>query len=158
MAVSPDLLKLITKEGGKELAQVVTLTDKANTAVAERKRAEDEFESKAADIQRRHQEMMTVGVQNIAIGAVVGFGLGGAIAWLAHDSIADYFGRGSWPSLLALPTSGIVLLGFTPKLFADRRSAPGEKKEERAASFGAALGLLTVGGYCSYTDYAALNP
>lgn len=153
MAVSADLLKVITRDGGKDLAAIVQLTDKANSAVAEKKRAEEEFASTAADIERRFHESMTAGVQSVAVAAVAGFGLGGTIAWLAHDSIATYFGKGTWPALLTLPAAGIVVLAATPKMFKDKRGNPGEQKEERAASFGAGLGLLTIGGYCSYQDY-----
>ncbi len=148
-------MKLITRDGGKELASVVALTDKAQTAELEKKRAEAEFEEKTQEIEKRYRDQMTVGVQNLAIATVFGFGLGGGLAYLAHDYVADYFGRGSPMALLTLPAAGIVVIAATPKMLQDSKKAPGEKKEERAASYGAGLGLLVVGGYCSYEDYMA---
>lgn len=151
-------MKLITREGGKELANVVALQDKANSAVLDRQRAELEFEEKTAEIEKRYRESMTVGVQNLAIATVFGFGLGGAIAYLAHDYVANYFGRGKPLALLTLPAVGIAIIAATPRFLQDSKKAPGEKKEERAASYGAGLGLIAVGGYCSYEDYVAANP
>jgi hypothetical protein len=150
-----DLLKLITREAGKDVATIVQKTEEASRARAEARAAESEFETKVLTLEGKMKEMMTTGVESAAFSGALGFGLGGAIAFIAHDQVASYFGKGSWPALLTLPGAGLLVLAVTPSFFKDKKKGSGENATTRAASYGTALGLLGVGGYFSYQDYMA---
>lgn len=150
---------MITREGSKELATQVELDQKLQNAMAAKKQADEDADRRVAEIEAKWNEAVTIGSQRVTTAAVFGFGVGGGLAFFAHDFIADYFGRGTAYALLALPVTGAAMLAITPGVFADRpgKKHAGENKETRAASYGAGAGLLLVGGYCSYLDYAA-NP
>lgn len=155
MALSQDLMKLITRTGGKDVATIVEKTEQAAKAKSDLKQAEESFEAKIALMDKRYANQMTQGVEQVAITSAIGFGLGGGLAYIAHDSIASYFGKGSWPALLTLPALGAITVAVTPSMFKDKRSDPGGNATARAGGYGFGVGLLAVGGYLSYQDYMA---
>jgi cobalamin biosynthesis protein CobD/CbiB len=154
--LSKDILKMITREAGKDVAVIAQKTEEATKAKADLKKAEDSFEEKVAAMDRRVRETMSTGVESAAMGGALGFGLGGGAAYLLHDTVAGYFGRGTWTAMLVLPVTGAVTLAVVPSMLKDRKSAPGENASARAGAYGAGLGLLSVGGYLSYEDYKAI--
>jgi len=155
MSLSNDSLKLITRTAGKEVAQIVQTSDQLAKAKADAKAAEESFDAKVALMDKKFANQMTQGVEQVALASAISFGIGGAIAYIAHDSIATYFGKGSWPALLTLPAVGVVVIAATPAVFKDKRSDPGGNATARASGYGFGTGLLMVGGYLSYQDYTA---
>lgn len=150
-----DILTLITRAAGKDVATIVAKTDEVAKTRQELRHAESSFEEKIATMDRRLKEANTAGIESAAMAGALGFGAGGGAAFLLHDQVASYFGKGSWPALLALPAAGIGMIAITPSLFKDKKSAPGENAAVRSAAYGGGLGLATVGGYFSYQDYSA---
>ena len=153
--MNKELLKLITKEAGKDVATIVAKTDEAARTRSELRHAENSFDERISDMSRRLREANTAGLEAAAISGAVGFGAGGGAAYLLHDQVAAYFGKGSWAALLTLPVAGIATFAAVPALFKDKKSAPGENASMRAAGYGAGLGLAGVAGYLSYQDYTA---
>lgn len=153
--LSKDILKMITREAGKDVAVIAQKTEEATKARADLKRAEEDFEEKVSAMDKRVRETMSTGIEGAALGGAFGFGIGGTIAYLAHDAVADYFGKGTWPAMLLLPGTGAVVLMAAPSVLKDRKSAPGENASTRAGAYGAGIGLIAVGGYLSYQDYSA---
>ncbi len=154
--LSKEILKMITREAGKDVAVIAQKTEEATKARSDLKRAEDDFEAKVSAMDRKVKETMTAGVESAAMGGAIGFGLGGGAAYLLHDTVADYFGRGTMTAMVVLPAAGVLILAVAPSALKDRKSAPGENASTRAGAYGAGLGLLGVGGYLSYEDYKAL--
>jgi hypothetical protein len=156
MAISKEILSMIQRSAGKDVALIAEKSEAAATARADLKKAESDFDDKVNSLQRQFREGMQTGLQEAAMAGAIGFGIGGGIAYMVHDRIAEYFGKGSWPALLVLPVTGIVVVVATPDLFKDPAKKPGENASTRAGAYGTGLGLAMVGGYLSYQDYSAL--
>lgn len=155
MALSTDMLNLIRRTGGKDVALIVEKTEQAAKAKADLKASEEAFEEKAKLMDRKMANAWTQGAEQIAVTAAIGAGIGGAVAYIAHDSVVAYFGAKSWPALLALPAVGAIVVAVTPSVFKDKRSDPGGNATARGGAYGFGLGLLGVAGYLSYQDYQA---
>ena len=156
MAISKDILSMIQRSAGKDVALIAEKSEAAATARADLRKAEQDFDEKVNVLERRFREGMSTGLQEAAMAGAIGFGVGGGLAYMLHDKIATYFGKGSWPAMLALPVTGIALVAATPGIMKDPAKKPGENASERAGVYGAGLGLAMVGGYLSYQDYSLL--
>lgn len=155
MAISKEILSMIQKSAGKDVALIAEKSEQAAAAKADLRKAEMEFDEKVNSLERRFREGMQSGLQEAAMSGAIGFGIGGGLAYMLHDRVAEYFGKGSYTAMAVLPVAGVVLLAATPELLKDPRSKPGENASTRAAGYGTGLGLALVGGYLSYQDYAA---
>jgi hypothetical protein len=155
MAISKDILSMIQRSAGKDVALIAEKSEQAASARAELKKAEADFDDKVTMLERRFREGMSTGLQEAAMAGAVGFGVGGGIAYMAHDKVAEYFGKGSWLSLLTVPAAGALILAVTPEVAKDPKSKPGENASTRAGGYGLGLGMVVVGGYLSYQDYSA---
>ena len=156
MAISKEILSMIQRSAGKDVALIAEKSEAAATAKADLRKAESDFDEKVGVLERRFREGMQSGLQEAAMAGAIGFGVGGGLAYMIHDRIAEYFGKGSWPALLTLPAAGVIMVVATPDLFKDPPKKPGEQASTRAAVYGGGLGLALVGGYLSYQDYSAL--
>lgn len=153
--MNKELLKLITKEAGKDVATIVAKTDEAARTRSELRHAENSFDEKINAMSQRLREANTDGIETAALAGAVGFGIGGATAYLLHDQVSAYFGKGSWPALMVLPSAGIATIAVTPSVFKDKKSQPGENAAMRSAAYGGGVGLLTISAWLSYQDYSA---
>lgn len=153
--LSKDALKMITREAGKDVATILQKSEEASAAKAALRQSEADFDAKVGAMQARLKDAVTSGAESAAMAGGIGFGIGGAIAFIAHDKVSTYFGKGSWLALLTLPAAGLGTIAITPMLLKDRPKALGENAGMRAGGYGLGLGLLGVGGYFSYQDYMA---
>jgi hypothetical protein len=149
--------KLLRRDGvDASTLRVLEKTEEARKLKADLDRREREFEAAIAERDSEIREMQTAGVQKIAIAGAVGFGVGGGLAYILHDEVATQFGKGTPLALGLLPAVGLALLAGTKKIFKPSKKV--DTSQARAGSYGAALGLVLVGGFLSYEDYQASLP
>lgn len=155
VAIDKETLKMITREAGKGVADVVQYREQAAAATRKAKDSEEDFDRQVATLQTKLRDLTTTGVEDLAISAAAGFGAGGGLAYILHDQVKEYFGADSIFALAALPVAGVVIVAATPKMLKDPAKKPGENANKRAAGYGFGMGMAAVGAYLSYEDYSA---